>query len=111
MDFNCVFGDAPLGGYGIYIVLHVAYGRTYVKAVYDDGLLLSRDVSNETVLSGVVEVTEEGNVGMPRCHYMAYLGQHHYRAVLFSYFNYLYMYIYYCFLNLKKKKQKNTSGL
>ena len=32
MCFNYVFGDAPWGGYGIYVVLHVAYVRTYVKA-------------------------------------------------------------------------------
>ena len=30
--FKMVFGDTPLGVYGIYVVLHVAYGQTYVKA-------------------------------------------------------------------------------
>ena len=34
--FNCVFGDAPSSGYGIYVVLHVAYGQTYVVDAYDD---------------------------------------------------------------------------
>ena len=35
--FTTVFGDTPLGDYDIYVVLHVAYGRTYVEAAYDDG--------------------------------------------------------------------------
>ena len=29
MRFNIAFGDAPSGGYGIYVVLHVIYGRIY----------------------------------------------------------------------------------
>ena len=28
MRFNCVFSDASLGGYGIYVVLHAAYDRS-----------------------------------------------------------------------------------
>ena len=35
--FTIVFGDTPSGVYGIYVVLHVTYGRTYVKATQDDG--------------------------------------------------------------------------
>ena len=27
MHFNTVFGDAPSGGYDIYVVLHVTYGE------------------------------------------------------------------------------------
>ena len=27
--FTMVFGDTPSGVYGIYVVLHVTYGRTY----------------------------------------------------------------------------------
>ena len=50
MCFNTSFDDAPLGGYGIYVVLHVAYGRTYVEVVQDDGLLFSRGFSGEVVL-------------------------------------------------------------
>ena len=30
--FTTIFGDTPLDVYGIYIVLHVAYAPTYVKA-------------------------------------------------------------------------------
>ena len=37
ISFNRVFGDAPSSGYGIYVVLHVAYEQTYVEATYDDG--------------------------------------------------------------------------
>ena len=29
--FTMGFGDTSLGGYGIYVVLHVAYGWTYVE--------------------------------------------------------------------------------
>ena len=65
MSLNCVFGDAPSSGYGIYVVLHVAYRQTYVDAVYDDWLLLLRGASCEAVLGGVVELTGEGNVGTP----------------------------------------------
>ena len=32
MCFNTVFGDAPSSGYSIYVVLHVAYGQTYIDA-------------------------------------------------------------------------------
>ena len=32
MRFNYIFGDAPLNGYGIYVVLYVAYGQTYGDA-------------------------------------------------------------------------------
>ena len=32
MRLNCLFGNAPLGGYGIYVVLHVANEWTYVEA-------------------------------------------------------------------------------
>ena len=35
--FTTIFGDTPLSVYGIYVVLHVTYGRTYVEALYDDG--------------------------------------------------------------------------
>ena len=35
--FTTIFGDTPLGVYDIYVVLHVAYGWTYVDATYDDG--------------------------------------------------------------------------
>ena len=76
MRFNRVFGDAPLGDYGIYVVLHVVYRQTYVKATQDDGLLLLRGALGEAVLGGVVELIEEGNVGIPWCHYVAYLGQY-----------------------------------
>ena len=31
MCFNRDFGDAPSGGYDIYVVLHVVYGWTYVE--------------------------------------------------------------------------------
>ena len=31
--FTTIFGDTPLGVYGIYVVLHVMYGRTYVEVV------------------------------------------------------------------------------
>ena len=27
-----IFGDTPSSVYGIYVILHVAYGRTYVEA-------------------------------------------------------------------------------
>ena len=30
--FNTVFGDTPSSVYGIYVVLHVTYGQTYVEA-------------------------------------------------------------------------------
>ena len=30
--FTIVFGDTPSGVYGIYVVLHVTYERTYVEA-------------------------------------------------------------------------------
>ena len=30
--FTTVFGDTLSGVYGIYVVLYVAYGRTYVEA-------------------------------------------------------------------------------
>ena len=92
IHFNIVFGDALLRGYDIYVVLHVADGWTYVEAAQDDGFLLLRGASSEVVLGGVIELTEEGNMGMPRCHCMAYSGQHQCQAVLFSYFNYLYTY-------------------
>ena len=72
MRFNIVFGDAPSGGYGIYVVLYVVYGRTYVETVQDDGLLISRGASGKVVLGGVVELIGESNVGMPRCHRVAY---------------------------------------
>ena len=88
-----VFCDALLGGYVIYVVLHVAYGRTYLEAAYDDGLLLSRGALGEVILGGVVELTGEGNVGMPQCHRVAYLDKHQCRIVLFLCFNYLYMYL------------------
>ena len=71
MHFNRVFGDAPSSGYGIYVVLHVAYGWTYVEATQDDGQLLSRGALGEDVLGGVVELIGEGNVGMPLCHPVA----------------------------------------
>ena len=87
MCFNRVFGDASLDGYSIYIVLHVAYEWTYVKTAWDDGLLLSRGALGEAILGGVVELTKEGNMGMPRCHYVAYSSQHQCRVVLFSCFN------------------------
>ena len=29
--FTTVFGDTPLGVYGIYVILHVAYRQTYVE--------------------------------------------------------------------------------
>ena len=29
--FNTVFGDKPSDVYGIYVVLHVAYGRIYIE--------------------------------------------------------------------------------
>ena len=32
IGFTMVFGDTPYGVYGIYVVLHVAYGQTYLKA-------------------------------------------------------------------------------
>ena len=35
--FTTVFGDTPSSVYGIYVVLHVTYGRTYVEAAQDDG--------------------------------------------------------------------------
>ena len=35
--FITIFGDTPSGIYGIYVVLHVVYGQTYVEAVKDDG--------------------------------------------------------------------------
>ena len=57
MCFNHIFGDAPSSGYGIYIVLCVAYGRTYVKATEDNGLLLLKNALGEAVLGGVVELT------------------------------------------------------
>ena len=62
MRFNHVFSDAPSGGYGIYVVLHVAYGRTYVEATQDDGL---QSALGEAMLGGVVELIGKGNVGMP----------------------------------------------
>ena len=31
MCFNPVFSDAPSGGYGIYVVLHIVHGQTYAK--------------------------------------------------------------------------------
>ena len=65
MCFNTSFDDAPLGGYGIYVVLHVAYRRTYIKATQDDGLLLSRGALNKAVLGEIVELIGNGNVGMP----------------------------------------------
>ena len=108
VHFNCVFGDAPSGGYGIYVVLHVTYRWTYVEATQDDGLLFSRGAPSEAMLGEVVELTGEGNVRRPQYHSMAYLGQHQCRVILFSCFNYIYM--YYCFLNIKRT-QKNTGGL
>ena len=75
MYFNHVFGDAPLGGFGIYVILHVAYGRTYVEIAYDDGLLLSRGALCEAVLGRVVELVGKDNVEMPQCHHVAYSGQ------------------------------------
>ena len=50
--FNIVFGDTPLGVYGIYVVLYVTYGRTYVEATQNDGLLLTRGAPGEAVLGG-----------------------------------------------------------
>ena len=50
MCFNSVFGDTPSSVYGIYVVLHVAYGRTYVNATYDDGLLFLRGAPSEAEL-------------------------------------------------------------
>ena len=108
--FNHVFGDALLGGYGIYVVLHVVYRRTYVEVTLDDGLLFSRDAPGEAILGEVVELIGEGKVGMPQYHRVAYSVQHQCQIVLFSCFNYLYMYIYDCFLNIKQT-QKNTSSL
>ena len=35
--FITVSDDTPSGVYGIYVVLHVAYGQTFVKIVYDGG--------------------------------------------------------------------------
>ena len=52
MCFNTIFGDTPSGVYGIYVVLHVAHGRTYVETAYDDDLLLSRGALGEAVLGG-----------------------------------------------------------
>ena len=65
MRFDIVFGNVPLRGYGIYVVLHVAYGRTYVEVEQDDGLLLSRGALGEVVLGGVVELTRKVTWG---CH-------------------------------------------
>ena len=31
MHFNYIFGDVPLGGYDIYVVLYVVYGQIYVE--------------------------------------------------------------------------------
>ena len=31
MHFNCVFNEVPSGGYGIYVVLYVAYDLAYVE--------------------------------------------------------------------------------
>ena len=36
MCFNSNFGDTASGVYSIYVVLHVAYGQTYVVDAYDD---------------------------------------------------------------------------
>ena len=52
MCFNRAFGDAPLGGYDIYVILNITYGRIYVKVAYDDGLLLSKGTPSEAVLGG-----------------------------------------------------------
>ena len=49
MCFNTIFGDTPSSVYGIYVVLYVTYGRTYVKVTYDDGLLFSRGASGEAI--------------------------------------------------------------
>ena len=92
-------------GYDIYVVLHVAYGRTYVEVAYNDGLLLSRGASGEALLGGVVVPIEEGNVGMPWYHRVAYSSQHQCQIVLFSCFNYLSIYIL-SFFNIKQT-QKN----
>ena len=62
MCFNRIFGDASLDGYGVYAVLRVAYGRTYVELVQDDGLLISRDATGEAVLGMVTELTGKGNM-------------------------------------------------
>ena len=35
--FTTIFGDTFLGVYGIYVELHVTYGRTYVEPTLDDG--------------------------------------------------------------------------
>ena len=32
MCCNTVSGDAPSGGYGVYVILYVAYGRNYGEA-------------------------------------------------------------------------------
>ena len=35
--FTAIFGDTTSSVYGIYVILHITYGRTYVMAAYDDG--------------------------------------------------------------------------
>ena len=54
---NTVFGDIPSSVYGIYVVLHVAYGRNYVEAIQDDGFLLLRVALGDAVFGGVGELT------------------------------------------------------
>ena len=63
------------------------------EAALDDDLLFSRDASVRLLLGGIVELTDEGNVGMSRYHHVTYLDQHQCQTVLFLCFNYLYMFI------------------
>ena len=51
MCFNRAFGDAPLGGYDIYVILNITYGRIYVKVAYDDDFSF-RKAPGEDVLGG-----------------------------------------------------------
>ena len=48
-----------------------------------------KEALGEAVLEGIDELTEEGNVGMPQCHRVAYSDQHQCRTKLFSGFQYL----------------------
>ena len=93
MSFNLLFSDVPSGGYDFYVVLHFAYGQTYVDATWDDWLLFSRGASCEAILGGVVELTEEDNIGMPQCHRVAYSGQHQCQAGFYVLSTYIYNYL------------------
>ena len=49
--FTTIFGMHFLGGYGIYVILHVVYGRIYVETAYTTRMLwFSEDFNENHVL-------------------------------------------------------------